>query len=179
MELARSGRRGSAEFRSLHEQAIRERAASSARYLANTLKSLEEINKHAAEAGLLLGVENRFYYREIPSFEEIGIILNRFKGSNIFYWHDTGHAAVMEFLGLGRQVDFLNCYGAGVIGMHLHDVLNGQDHLVPSRGELDFSQFKPYLKQNTLKVMEAHQPSAAEELAKGREFLERIFRGYA
>jgi sugar phosphate isomerase/epimerase len=63
--------------------------------------------------------------------------------------------------------------------MHLHDVLNGQDHLVPSRGELDFSQFKPYLKQNTLKVMEAHQPSAAEELAKGREFLERIFRGYA
>ena len=75
--------------------------------------------------------ENRYYFQEIPDFDEIGIILNEFDGGRIRCWHDVGHAAVQENLGICTQKDLLEAYSDKIIGMHLHDVENLHDHLSP------------------------------------------------
>jgi len=175
IELCDKGLKDSPDFQELISSVAQERRDLSARFFEFALKSLDELNRYAQKKGILLGVETRFYYKEIPSFEEIGIILNKFKGSNIFYWHDTGHAGIMEYIGFARQKDFLDAYAKDMLGIHLHDVLNGQDHMAPSRGKLDFSQITPYLKKNTLKVIEAHHPATAKDITKSKEFLEGIF----
>ena len=175
INLYNQGKNNSGEFHELKNKMVRERSLESGKFLTQALLSIEELNAYAQIKGQLLGIETRFYYREIPNIDEIGLILDKFSNSRVFYWHDTGHAQLMENLGLASHLDFLERYGRRMIGIHLHDILGCQDHLAPLQGKIDFSIFKPYLKESTLKVIEAHQPATAEELIKSRNFISRIY----
>ncbi len=169
--------KGSRQYSCMKNEMTRERKRRSGSYVSNTLKSLEKISRYAESLKIKLGIENRFYYREIPSFEEIGIILKRFQGGSVYYWHDTGHAQVMENLGFTPQKDFLDTYGHQLLGMHLHNVHGCKDHAPPCKGDIDFRLFRPYVTAKTIKVIEAHYPATGQDLAKSRLLLEKIFDG--
>ena len=163
------------QYAQLKSEMAKERDEKAAGYFANVLRSLDELNRYAAAKNIALGIENRFYFPEIPNFEEIGKILNKFKGSQVFFWHDTGHAEVSENLGIGNHADYLNEYSKDMIGIHLHDVLGTRDHLPPSQGNFDFTKLTPYVNKQTLKIIEAHQPASGQDIIKSKEYLESVF----
>lgn len=177
IQLYNQGLKESQKFIRLKDLAVKERKNSAQAFLENALRSLEELSLYAQKLGISLGVETRFYYREIPSFQEVGLILEAFRGAGIYYWHDTGHAQVMENLGLSRQREYLEAYANDLLGMHLHGVRGCLDHQAPAKGEFDFSLLKGYLKQDTLKVIEAHHPATALDLKEAGEFLEKELNG--
>lgn len=175
--LYESGRGDCAEFHQLRRQMLQEREARAGIFFNHALKSIEELNCYAGKQKVLLGIETRFYLREIPSFEEMGIILQEFRGSNIFYWHDAGHAQVMDNLKVAEHKDYLEAYGPRMLGVHLHNVVGCLDHQPPHKGSFDFKRLLPYLKEDTIKIIEAHSPATAEDLKISKNYLEEIFHG--
>ncbi len=177
IDLYNQGFKDSESFIKLKEEMIRQRDLKSKDSLSRVLASLDELNTYAEKYKILLGIETRFYHSEIPDINEIGVILQKFRNSQIYYWHDTGHAQLMENLGFLKHKDFLDLYGDRLIGIHLHDIKGCQDHLPALGKNLDFRMFKPYLKADTIKVIEAHQPASAQDLIKSLKFLSEIYDG--
>ncbi|MFA5410302.1 MAG: sugar phosphate isomerase/epimerase [Candidatus Omnitrophota bacterium] len=177
--LYNQGLKNSPKFIRIKDLAIEERKDTAQVFLENAMRSLEELSLYAQKTEISLGVETRFYYREIPSFQEVGLILEAFRGAGIYYWHDTGHAQVMENLGLSKHREYLEAYAKDLLGIHLHGVRGCQDHQAPAKGEFDFSQLKGYLKKDTLKVIEAHHPATASDLKEAGNFLEKELNGRA
>jgi len=133
------------------------------------LKSLEELNETAEKARVLVGIENRYYMREYPNFEELAVIFRSMAGSMIRYWHDTGHAQAQENLGITPHEAYLKEFSDVMIGVHLHDVDGYTDHMAPpakGRGSVDFDMVGRYLKPETLRILEL-KTAVTEEQAEG------------
>ncbi len=175
--LHERGLKNSAVFSQLREEIIDQRRRYAKPYFENALKSLEKLNAHARDKKILLGIETRFYYREIPSLEETGIILETFRNSQLRYWHDTGHAQLMENLGFCGPDEYISRYGASMAGVHAHNIIGCYDHQAPVRGEFDFNRITPYIGSGTIAIIEAHQPASSRELRESREYLERLWNG--
>lgn len=163
-------------FGKLKAEMIRERSEKKDGYLDNVMKSLGELVPYASQMKVSLGIENRYYYREIPLIDEFEAIFNNFKKGEVFYWHDVGHAEVFDRLGVTRHKDLLEKFSDRLIGVHLHDIMGIiDDHKAPGLGTFDFRTLKPYLKKETIKVIEAHHPATANQIRKGAEYLKKIF----
>lgn len=153
---------------------IKERARRIKPHFDSVIKSLEELEPYARKEKILLGIENRYYYREIPSPDEISYILDRFGDSSIYYWHDLGHGQAQENAGLSSHQALLKSFSRKLIGIHLHDIIGIEDHRVPGTGNFDFRKLAPYMGRNIYKVIEAHQPATVDEMAKGIRFLQHV-----
>ncbi len=172
--LSRHGTLDSTEGQRFLAEKQRERLRKRQPYLEATFRSLDHLVEEAEKRGILLGVENRYHYHEIPDFAEIGLILEHFSGGSLRYWHDIGHAYVQEKLGFMRPGDLLRSYKSMLVGIHLHDVNGLDDHWSPGSGEIDFPALKEHLESAQIKILEVHKKSDRKELLSGRNMLERI-----
>jgi sugar phosphate isomerase/epimerase len=172
--LYNQGLRESEDYRRLKFEIIKERKRYSDKFLKMALASLEELSGYALKKNIKLGVENRYYFNEVPSLEELDIFFQQL-GGRIYYWHDIGHAQNLENLGLYKHDDFLK-YSDHMLGVHLHNIVGTRDHRAPLNGEFDFRKLVPYIKGDTLKVMEAHHPATAVQLIESARYLENLFK---
>jgi sugar phosphate isomerase/epimerase len=152
------------------------RQSKRAKNLDAVLFSLEGLNREAVRRGVYLGIENRYHFREIPDIEEIGIILREFEGGNVRYWHDVGHAAVQEQLGITAQKALLDAYAEKMLGIHFHDARGLDDHFAPGQGDIDFTTIIPFVKRDCIKVLEIHPKVERKQLLEGVQFIETALR---
>lgn len=140
-------------------------------YLTSALRSLEELIREAEKRSIFLGIENRYNIHDFPNMEELKIIFQEFRGSCLRYWHDIGHAATQENLGLEKQEQLLDHFGNLLIGVHLHGCRGYQDHEAPGWGEENYEILKKYMQAETIRIIETHHRATREELKRGIEFL--------
>lgn len=153
----------------------RERKKAGKKHLDAALFSLDKLWRPAERLGLNIGIENRYHLREVPSADEIGVILDRFAGGNIGYWHDVGHAAVQETLyGIDHE-ELLIRFSPQMVGVHLHDADGANDHQAPGKGKIDFEMVKKYVPADAIRVIELSPDVSAEELLDGISYLSAIF----
>jgi sugar phosphate isomerase/epimerase len=148
------------------------------RHMDSLLASLDRLVPIAEKQGVLLGLENRYHYHELPGLDDFRLIFDTFKGAPIGYWHDTGHAHANEILGFIPPNALLQNYADQLIGVHLHDAIGLDDHITPGSGEIDFTALKLFLKADTIKVIELKPGIPASEVSEGIRFVrEKVSEG--
>jgi len=170
IERLEKGKSGSLYYAFLKGRALLKREKHKKKYLEQAIKSLGELAGYAQGCGIQLGIENRYYIREIPSFDEIGLLLEKFQGETVCYWHDFGHAQFKENLGIGTHEEYLKRYGSRIAGVHIHDIVRSDDHRAPLCGTINYNKFKTYLRPDMIKVFEMHHPATVEEIGRGYRF---------
>ncbi len=135
----------------LRAEARRERADLAASHLEAATRSLEELI--LADSGMVIGLENRFHYHEIPLPDELDRLLDRFPSDQVGSWLDVGHAVVLERLGLVPLEDGLRRLDRAV-GSHLHEVDGIRDHRAPGHGDVDWSRIAPGLPGDAIRTLE-------------------------
>lgn len=145
-------------------------------HLDRLKRALDRLLLIAERYEVFLGVENRFHFYEIPSLEELRILFSEFEGSNLKYWHDIGHAEVNARLGLAKHEDYLREFKEKLVGFHLHDVRDLEDHFAPFSGEINWQKLAPYFSAGAMMVIEAHSKASRKELERGVDLLEVLFR---
>lgn len=150
----------------------REKAAP---YFDRVLLCLDHILDTAAHLGVMVRLETRCGYHEIPSPEKLGLILEKFAGAPLGYWHDVGHAHHLEFLGLYRQKELLERYQDAIIGVHLHDACGGTDHLPPDTGEVDLAAVLTRIPSEAINAVEVAEAKDATIVRKSLEYLSHLF----
>jgi sugar phosphate isomerase/epimerase len=133
--------------------------------------ALERLVERARLLGLVLGLENRFHAHQVPDFPETGLLLGRFAGAPVGYWHDVGHAWVRGLAGLTPAEDWLAAYGHALAGCHLHDARGPADHLPPGAGEMDWNRVAAAVATAPVKVLEVAPGPEPGELAAGAELV--------
>jgi sugar phosphate isomerase/epimerase len=172
-QLYEMGLQESQEYHQTKGQLVEERATNAEAYLEAARESLGEILQSAREKGILVGLENRVHYHEIPSPKEMEGLLGEFDEESVGYWHDVGHAEVQERLGFTPHRDWLSRLGARIVGVHLHDVRGIQDHLAPGVGDLDWEIMVDSIPDDAIKVFELGAWNSLEDVQGAVNFIKR------
>ena len=157
----------------IHDK-LKERDIRKPGHMDSLLVSLDRLASVAEKQGVLLGLENRYHYHELPGFDDFEVIFDKFRGAPIGYWHDTGHAHANESLGIIPKGSLLQAYANRLIGVHLHDAIGLDDHIPPGSGEIDFAALKPLLKSDTIKVIELKPGIPVSDVSEGIRFLQKL-----
>lgn len=162
-----AGQRGAPVYARAQDElvALRQARAEAARTAA--LRSLEELAAYAAPRGVRLGIESRYHFHEIPSFEELGWLLDRTDPAVVGFWYDMGHVQTLHNLGLTQHAAWLEAYADRIVGVHFHDVVGLRDHLIPGLGELDFDAIARRLPADAALTCEFDWYYAPEEVQQG------------
>ena len=178
--LHAEGRADSPRYQRLSARAMAVRDKKRQKFLDQVFRTLEEILPRAKEMNVKIGMETRLRIEDIPNEEEAEEILTRFGADTILYWHDVGHAAVKEVLGLMRLETILNRFSGRTAGMHLQDFRpTADDHLPPGVGQFDFGRLAPYVTDDMVLAWEIHPRWKAEEITNGLKRVQELLRGVA
>ncbi len=173
-QLYQQGLKSCKEYDETKKRLIEERSSKAKDHVQAVEECLGTLVDFAFQKDIVLGLENRVNYHEIPSFEEMGYLLNSFKGKPVGYWHDVGHAEVLDRLGFGPHHEWFSSYGSKIIGAHLHDVRGIDDHYAPGIGDLDWDFVANNIPADAIRVCELANWNAAEHVGEAVSFLRSI-----
>lgn len=163
-DMYRQGKRNTKDFDDLRERLLSARKEKQNDYVTAVEKSLKDVVTYAETKGIKIGLETRYYPVEIPNYQEVGYLLDRFHKQGLYYWHDVGHAELNDRLGITPHKNFLNSYGDKMIGVHIHGMQVLRDHLAPFTGDFDLSRALPFLNGNIIKVIESHSSATVDQI---------------
>lgn len=166
-----AGQATSDEFAAKRESAISARAAAAPPYLAAARKSLEALVEAAAPHGIVIGLENRLSYHQIPLPDECAVLLDGFTVDQAGYWHDVGHAEVLARLGLVSLEDWFAKLGDACVGAHVHDVTGLIDHRAPGAGDVQWEYLAKGLAHLDWLTLEINQHQPDEQVHATPQFL--------
>jgi sugar phosphate isomerase/epimerase len=170
-DLYRAGKFAQPEYARARERFVAARAAQVQANMRSVRRSLIELAEVAAQLGIRLGLENRFHTDEIPWPDELDELLDLGCGEVIGYWHDVGHAEVLQHLGFGTHEEWLRRFSRRMVGVHLHDVVGLKDHLAAGLGQVDWDMVARYVPASALRTCEFQSFNSPQEVAAGLKWL--------
>jgi HAD superfamily hydrolase (TIGR01549 family) len=169
--LHASGESGSEEFRQIQRRMIQIRAEGAEAAFESVKKSILELLAYAETSGVRLGIEDRYHFLEIPSPNELEILLSLAGPDRIGFLYDVGHAEVLDHLGFYPHEEWLQRFASRIVGTHLHDVRGTKDHYAPGLGDVNFDRVAAYLPEHAFRTCEFQNTNTPEQVKAGLKYL--------
>lgn len=153
-----------------------ERSTHEGPHLDRVRDALERLLTVADTLGVLVCIELRYRFEQIPNAADAAALLVEFDGGPLRYWHDTGHASVQQHLGL------LSCAELAPLvevarGAHLHDAVGTDDHRAPGAGDIDFRRVLRELHKEAVLTFELDRNISLAEARASVDFTRRCLAG--
>ncbi|MFO7871381.1 MAG: sugar phosphate isomerase/epimerase family protein [Kiritimatiellia bacterium] len=175
--LHSAGKQYSRKYEKLKVKLMMLRDRKAGRHLEALDKSIEELLPAIDSAGVRVALENLPSWEGLPAEDEIVDIVERFGPSRVGYWHDLGHAQVLQELGFINHLHCLERLKPYLAGIHLHDVVPPAfDHLMPPCGNMDFRAFKEACSSSKVIVFEPAPGTSSQEVRDGLACIGELWR---
>ena len=155
----------------LQQRMVAERATLAPAHIDAVQKSLVELAEYAAQAGVCLGIENRYHFGDIPHPDEMDLLLQNHAPAQVCFWYDSGHAQALDRLGFFTHETWLQRFVGRIRGMHLHDVRGIEDHFAPGLGDVDWEMVARYAPAGALRTLELKPENKPEAVVLGMQRL--------
>jgi sugar phosphate isomerase/epimerase len=152
------------EYSQTKKELVYQRISKVPPYFDASRKSLQELSEYSQQKGIMLGLETRFHFNEIPNMNEMTELLNEVSESLVGYWHDVGHAEVQQQLGFSLHEEWLSRFKDRMVGIHLHDIIGISDHHAPGKGDMNWEMVAKYLPPGIVKVCEIGEWNDEEQM---------------
>lgn len=173
LDLVARGERDTAACEKLKMRLLDTRDRRVGPQLRGLEESLDALAPVLAETGVKMGLENLPTWEAIPTELEAERLLKRFAPAGFRFWCDLGHTVVRENMGLINAVRWLDRLSPVLGGFHVHSVgFPGDDHLMPPKGDTDFSRFKRFVRPDLPLVLEPAPGTPAADIAAAVPFLQ-------
>jgi sugar phosphate isomerase/epimerase len=172
-KLHDAGHAQTKKYGQIKERLVRQRASLARPYVDAAKKSLQELSKYTRQKGIMLGLETRFHFGEIPNTDEMAELLGEVSEGVAGYWHDTGHAEVQQELGFFSHEEWLSRFRDRIVGIHLHDIRGISDHHAPGKGNMNWEMIAKYLSRGVVKVCEIGEWNGEERMHGVVKFLQK------
>ncbi len=180
IEIVSAGALFSRKFVRAKIAMVRKREQLGRFYLSRVKGYMERVLEYAATKNVVVGIESREAFEEIPTERELLRLLEDFQADRAGYWHDFGHVQIKHHLGLLDHAEWLQRGAPRLIGCHVHDTQwPAKDHRAPFTGRIDFERLIPMLPRGIPRVFELNPKVRREEIIVAREKWMRIDRQLA
>ncbi len=168
--------RNSEAYRSKWAELLERREAYSAGYVQTIIESLDKVCNRAVSKGLNIrfGIETRSKPQQIPTLSEAKTVIRALEGAPVGIWYDTGHAIMMDRLGLYDSVGEMEELMDDIVGVHIHETIGLSDHWCPyvNSGNMDFyDAYLPMIERAQVKVYELKADCRQEEIHESHRLL--------
>lgn len=137
-------------------------------------RSLEQVLPGLENGPVKLAIENLPTWESIPTELEMEDLLKRFNSGALCAWFDFGHAQIRQNMGFIAMNRWFSRLQPAIKGMHIHDVQPpGRDHVMPPKGNIDFSYFKKAANSGIVLVLEPAPGTPAADITGAVQFLKK------
>jgi len=172
VSLCEEGKQYDSSYEKIKLKLLIQREKKARKHLDRLYISLEEMLPVLQDTNVRLCLENLPFWESIPTEIEMEEILRHFDSRAICYWHDIGHGQVRHNLGFTSHTHWLKRLSPWLGGMHIHDVIPpAWDHLMPPKGNIDFTSFKSVVESGTVFVFEPAPGTPEADIRKGMEVI--------
>lgn len=176
--MARHGLLGTRAYAHRKGEWVRKRIRLAPIYYERAREALHELAPLARKLGLVLGVEGRSHFEQMPGEWEMPRLLKEFADEPaVRYWHDFGHIQRKHNLLLLNHDQYLARLRPYLYGAHVNDVRwPARDHRAPFLGgDVDFNHLLPgYFTQEMPLTWELSRSVTAEQIKEAKIRWDRL-----
>ena len=163
---------GSRDYGLRKGELVRRRAKQAPLYYERAREALHTLAEKAKEYNLILGVEGRSHFEQVPGEWEMPRLMAEFADNpHVMYWHDFGHIQRKHNLLLLNHSQYLKQLKPYIYGAHVNDVeWPSRDHRAPFQGGcVDFDHLLPaYFTQSMPLTWELSSSVTKEQIAEAK-----------
>lgn len=171
------GHRQTARFDRLRFQAAAARRPPAQIHFNALCVSVEELIPELETHNIKLAFENLPSIEAMMTIEEQAELFEKFPSPHLCYWHDFGHAQVLQLLRMEPHFLRLKRFKDRLAGYHIHDTAGPYDaHIMPpTENGIHWQVAKPLIRPDCCMVLEPAPQTAPNEIQSAMKYLNKIW----